>query len=289
MKIVVLGSNGQIGTELSKISKIFSTDEYLFYSHETLDILDETSLCKELGKQKPDVVVNCAAYTDVQGAQGEGYGKALQVNWLAVDTLAKLCKQLNIVLIHISTDYVFEGEKNIPYTEYDPHFPVNWYGHTKHHGDCQIEKSGCNYIILRTSWLYSSHNKNFLLTMKKLLEKNNEVKVVVDQVSTPTWAQDLAKAIVTIINRRQLNKTGTYNYSNEGVASWYDFAEAIQEYSTSLNCKIAKIIPCNSDEFASDVKRPSYTVLDKTLFKQTFDQEIPYWRDSLRECIKELS
>lgn len=289
MKILVLGSNGQLGSEIRKnLKESLSQDEYVFYDRKSLDITNPEQIYREFNLQKPDIVINCAAYTNVAKAQEEGYEEAIKINWIAVADLALACKSLGALLIHISTDYVFGGTKNIPYTETDECFPLNWYGHTKRHGECEVVKSGCRYIILRTSWLYSSHRNNFLLTMKKLLTNMSEVPVVVDQVSTPTWAGDLATSIISIINKRQLDKTGIYNYSNEGVASWYDFAITIQDLLQDLNIKSTEIVPCSSEEFKSCVQRPSYTVLDKSLYKQTFNQKLSHWRASLKKCIEEL-
>ncbi len=280
MKVAVIGSNGQLGTEIKNVCLEQRKDLYTFYTHDDLDVTDRESVMNEMEKEKPDVVVNCSAYTDVDNAQKHEMS-AMNINMNGVRNLADACNEINAVLIHISTDYVYDGKNNAPYKETDDAKPLNTYGITKLLGEHAIKVSGCKYIILRTSWLYSSHHKNFYLTMKNLMNQGKDIKVIWDQIGTPTWAQDLARAIVSIISDEKHTCEGIYHYSNEGIASWYDFACSIREY-LKLNVKIT---PCSSEEYKTVAERPKFSVLDKTLFKKTFNQEIPYWRASLNKCI----
>lgn len=284
MKIAVVGSNGQLGVEIMRCIPIDKIGQYKFFSHADLDITNKDEVFSKMNEYSPDVIVNCAAYTNVDKASGEGKELARKVNVDGASNLANVCNELNATLIHISTDYVFNGKKNIAYKENDDVNPLNVYGMTKLFGEDVISVTKCKCIIIRTSWLYSSHHKNFFLTIKRLLEDGKDLKVISDQIGTPTWAKDLANAIIGIINDNHLDKTGVYHYSNEGVASWFDFACSIREYLGKDN----KITPCYSEDYESSVDRPKFSVLDKSLFKNTFKQEIPYWRSSLLECIKEV-
>lgn len=283
--ILVTGSNGQLGNELRRIvedkDKI---NKYYFTDIAYLDITDKNAVLDFLIKNNIDIVVNCAAYTNVDKAEDDKE-KADLINHIGPKNLAEVSRDNNCILIHVSTDYVFDGTKNTPYTETDETNPLGVYGITKLNGENAIISSGCEYVIIRTSWLYSSFGNNFLKTMQKLTAEKDSLNVVFDQVGTPTYAGDLATVINKIIlNSNKSIKNQVYHFSNEGVCSWYDFTIAINE-AFGHNCNV---LPCHSDEFPSKVKRPSYSVLDKTKIKNVLGIEIPYWRDSLINCINRL-
>lgn len=289
MNILVTGANGQLGNEIRIVSKN-SSDRYIFTDVEELDILDKKAVMDCVRCEKIDVIVNCAAYTNVDKAENEP-ALAEKLNATAVEYLAEACKDNDAVLIHISTDYVFGGnEGNTPRTETEPANPTGAYGRSKLLGERAIEKVGCKQIIIRTAWLYSEFGNNFVKTMRKLTAERDSLKVVFDQVGTPTYALDLANVIAIFIeklknaNGQQPIANGIYHFSDEGVTSWYDFAKEICELSGN-KCDIQ---PCHSDEFPSKVKRPSYSVLDKTKIKETLNISIPYWKDSLKTCIGNL-
>lgn len=286
MNILVTGANGQLGSCMRNAS-LNSKDNYIFTDVAELDITDSDAVKAMAEDNDIKVIVNCAAYTNVDKAETDVV-LAETLNAIAVDNLAKAIKANNGTLFHISTDYVFGGDPyNTPCREDQKGTPTGVYGLTKLHGEQAIEKSKCKAIILRTAWLYSEYGKNFVKTMLNLTSKKPELKVVFDQVGTPTYAQDLANAILNIIeNRKFEGKEGIYHYSNEGVCSWYDFTKAIAEIAGNTECDIQ---PCHSDEFPSPVKRPSYSVLDKTKFKNAFGLRIPYWTDSLKTCINNLN
>ncbi len=285
MKILVTGSNGQLGRSIRELSPS-TADEYIFTDVDTLDITDAAAVDKAVAGNMVDVIVNCAAYTDVNRAESDPTAAEL-LNATAVANLASAARANGAFLIHISTDYVFGGaDGNTPRREDQEPSPTGVYGLTKLHGEQAITASGCRYIVLRTSWLYSEYGKNFVKTMLELTSTRPSLKVVFDQTGTPTYAVDLAKAIVDIISSRQYDThPGIYHYSNEGVCSWYDFAVDIAAIAGHDDCLIS---PCHSDEFPSPVERPAYSVLDKTLFKETFGLSVPYWRDSLKKCINRL-
>lgn len=287
MNILVTGANGQLGNCLRKAVATGSPDTYIFTDVADLDITDSEAVNRMVSDNHIDIIVNCAAYTDVEKAE-EQPELAELLNATAVRNLAEAIKACDGTLIHISTDYVFGGNAgNTPRNETEPANPTGVYGLTKLHGEQAIADSGCKALILRTAWLYSEYGKNFVKTMLALTSSRPELKVVFDQAGTPTYAQDLADAIVSIISRGEYaGNEGTYHYSNEGVCSWYDFAQAIARLSGNNACAIR---PCHSSEFPSKVTRPSYSVLDKTLFKDTFGLNIPYWTDSLETCINNLS
>jgi dTDP-4-dehydrorhamnose reductase len=226
--------------------------------------------------------VNCAAYTDVNGAEGNE-ALAMKVNAEAAGILAEAAREAGALLMHVSTDYVFDGKGNVPYDEDAQPSPVNAYGRTKLEGEKAIAASGCRYMIFRTSWLYSDVGKNFYLTMNRLTSEKPELKVVMDQAGTPTNAYDLAFLICHIIETDMLDKTGVYNYSNDGVCSWYDFAREIN----NMLCHTCRVEPCRTDEFPSPAQRPQYSVLDKSKVKRTFGVEVPHWRESLQLLIDE--
>ena len=285
LNILVTGANGQLGRCIRNAAKN-KADNYIFTDVEELDITDAGATKKVVEENKIDIIVNCAAYTNVDKAETD-YDMAELINAKAVKNLAEAIKMADGWLIHISTDYVFGGSMgNIPRCETEPVNPTGVYGLTKLHGEKAIIDSGVKSLILRTAWLYSEYGKNFVKTMLQLTGSKPELKVVFDQAGTPTYAQDLADAIVSIIEDRKFDGgEGIYHYSNEGVCSWFDFSKMIAEIAGNVNCNI---LPCHSDEFPSPVVRPAYSVLDKTKFKNTFFLNIPYWTDSLKICVNNL-
>lgn len=293
MNILVTGANGQLGNEMRIVSK-GSQDQYLFTDvvevegQETtiLDITNLEAIRKMVGENDIKVIVNCAAYTNVDKAETDQDFCEL-LNAKAPENLAVAMREVGGLLVHISTDYVFGGDPyNTPCKEDQKGTPTGVYGLTKLHGEQNIQKSGVNYLIFRTAWLYSEFGKNFVKTMLNLTATKPQLKVVFDQVGTPTYAYDLANAIYDIIeNRKFAGNTGIYHYSNEGVCSWFDFTKLIAEIAGNKECNIQ---PCHSDEFPSSVKRPAFSVLDKTKVKTTFGISVPYWTDSLRKCIANM-
>ena len=283
--ILVTGANGQLGMAMRKAAQ-GSADRYIFTDVAELDITDADAVRKMVKENDVKVIVNCAAYTNVDKAESDAEFAEL-LNATAVRNLAEAVKENGGTLIHISTDYVFGGSQgNTPRTEEEPVNPTGVYGLTKLHGEQAIAESGVKALIFRTAWLYSETRKNFVRTMLDLTATKPQLKVVFDQCGTPTYAQDLADAIFYIIeNRRYEGNEGIYHYSNEGVCSWYDFTKVIAEIAGNRKSDIQ---PCHSDEFPSPVIRPSYSVLDKTKFKNTFGLKVPYWTDSLRVCIGNL-
>lgn len=285
MNILVTGANGQLGNCMRNAARN-SKDNYIFTDVAELDITNADAVASIVKDNDINIIVNCAAYTNVDKAEDD-VAFAETLNAIAVDNLAQAIKINNGTLIHISTDYVFGGSLgNTPRTETEPVNPTGVYGETKLHGEQAIEASGCKSLIFRTAWLYSEYGKNFVKTMLNLTSTKPELKVVFDQVGTPTYAQDLADTIFNIIeNRKYQNNEGIYHYSNEGVCSWFDFTKAIAGIAGNTECDIQ---PCHSDEFPSPVVRPSYSVLDKTKLKNTFRVRVPYWIDSLKVCINNL-
>ncbi len=308
MNILVTGANGQLGNELRVLS-CGSADNYIFTdvneasAEQTemlrrlagdgvrsdtirLDITDYEAIRAMVAAGKVDVIINCAAFTDVEGAESRRELAEL-LNATAPEHLARAMKEVGGTLFHISTDYVFGAEPyNVPCREDQKGTPTGVYGQTKLHGERKILDSGCKYVIIRTAWLYSEFGKNFLKTMLRLTAEKPELKVVFDQAGTPTYARDLAAAILTILAGRGYEAhPGIYHFSNEGVCSWYDFTKVIAQYAGHLGCDIR---PCHSSEFPSKVIRPAYSVLDKTLIKQTFGVDVPYWTDGVRKCVEVL-
>lgn len=285
MNVLVTGANGQLGTAMRLVSEN-SKDNYIFTDVHNLDITDAEAVKKFVADNQVDVLVNCAAYTNVDKAESDAEFAEI-LNAGAVRNLADAMKANGGALIHVSTDYVFGGNMgNTPRDESEPTNPTGVYGVTKLHGEQQILESGVKYMIFRTAWLYSEVGKNFVKTMLNLTSTKPELKVVFDQVGTPTYASDLANAIYDIIeNRRIEGNEGIYHFSNEGVCSWYDFTKVIAEIAGNSECDIQ---PCHSDEFPSPVARPSYSVLDKTKYKNVFGRRIPYWTDSLKICIDNI-
>lgn len=297
MNILVTGANGQLGNEMRIISKN-STDKYIFTDVNEvegldttyLDITDLDAIRKIVNENDVDAIVNCAAWTNVDACENDEKLAALaeKLNADAPRNLAIAMKEVDGLLFHISTDYVFGKEPyNTPCNPDQKGTPTGVYGITKKHGEEYIIASGCKYIILRTAWLYSEFGKNFCKTMLNLTATKPALKVVFDQCGTPTYAYDLAAAIYDIItNRKFEGNTGIYHYSNEGVTSWYDFTMMIAKIAGHKNCDI---LPCYSSEYPSPVTRPSYSVLDKKKFKDTFGIKVPYWVDSLEICINNLT
>lgn len=285
MNILVTGANGQLGNEMRVVARN-SADNYIFTDVAELDITDAAAVEKMVTDNDVKVIVNCAAYTNVDKAEDDREFAEL-LNARAVENLAQAIRRNDGLLVHVSTDYVFGGTKNnTPCREDEPANPTGVYGVTKLHGEQAIIASGCHHIIIRTAWLYSEFGKNFLKTMLDLTTTKPQLKVVFDQVGSPTYAYDLALAIFDIVeNRKYVDNDGVYHYSNEGVCSWFDFTKMIAEYADHTGCDIQ---PCHSDEFPSKVIRPSYSVLDKTKIKKTFGVAVPYWTDSLRVCMTNL-
>lgn len=284
MNILVTGANGQLGTHMRLLAPS-SNHKWFFTDVAELDITSAEAVDAFVDANAVSLIVNCAAYTNVDRAESEE-DIALRINADAVRNLAEAMKRVDGVLVHISTDYVFGGNlNNTPCTEDEPVNPTGAYGRTKLAGEQAA--AICRHLIFRTAWLYSGYGKNFLLTMLNLTATKPELKVVFDQVGTPTYAGDLAHAIFDIVeNGTYVNHEGIYNFSNEGVCSWFDFAKEIARQSGHTACRIS---PCHSDEFPSPVKRPAYSVLDKTKYKSTFRAEIPYWTDSLTTCLNNIN
>lgn len=291
MNILVTGACGQLGTEMRKFAsgsnhRFIFTDVASLPGYETLslDITDALAVERICREENVGVVVNCAAYTNVDRAEDDAATAEL-LNSTAPGILAGACRDCGATFIHVSTDYVFPGNGCVPLKESDTPSPVSVYGSTKLAGEKLVQESGCNYVIIRTAWLYSPYGKNFVKTMLRLTSENDSVKVVYDQVGSPTCAADLADAVMHIIDSGKLSCKGIYHFTDEGAVSWYDFARAIAEISGN-DCDVR---PCLSGEFPSKVNRPHYSVLDKSLIKSTFGVEVPYWRDSLSKCIRILT
>ena len=299
MTVLVTGANGQLGNEMRILAKD-SQDKYIFTDVsqvegvETtyLDITDLQAVRAAVQEYGVNAIVNCAAYTNVDAAE-TNEALAEKLNAEAPENLAKAMKEVGGLLVHVSTDYVFGAEPyNTPCKEDQKGTPTGVYGLTKLHGEQKIMATGCNHVIIRTAWLYSEFGKNFCKTMMTLTATKPELKVVFDQVGTPTYALDLARAIEVVLADFaghgagwSYPNTGIYHYSNEGVCSWFDFTKMIAEYNGTTECNVQ---PCYSHEFPSPVKRPSYSVLDKSKIKAVFGVQVPYWTDSLKKCISNL-
>lgn len=295
MQILVTGANGQLGNEMRIVARD-SKDKYIFtdvvevegQKTMILDITNLDAIRKMVSDNDVKVIVNCAAWTNVDGAEDpEKYALVEKLNATAPENLAIAMKEVGGLIIHISTDYVFGGDPyNTPCKEDQKGTPTGVYGATKLLGEQNIQNTGVDYLIFRTAWLYSEFGKNFVKTMMNLTSTKPQLKVVFDQVGTPTYAYDLAAVIYDIIENRKYNgNTGIYHYSNEGVCSWYDFTKMIAEIAGHKECDIQ---PYHSNEFPSPVKRPAFSVLDKTKVKETFGITVPYWTDSLKICINNL-
>ena len=293
MTVLVTGANGQLGSEMRLVAAV-SKDRYIFtdvvdlpgVETEKLDITNIDAVRAMVKENDVKAIVNCAAYTNVDKAEDDTELCAL-LNAKAPENLAVAMKEVDGLLVHVSTDYVFGGDPyNTPCREDQKGTPTGVYGLTKLQGEQAIEASGCHHVIIRTAWLYSEFGKNFVKTMLMLTSTKPQLNVVFDQTGTPTYALDLAEAIYDIVeNRKYEGNDGVYHFSNEGVCSWFDFTKMIAEYAGNTACDIR---PCHSNEFPSKVTRPAYSVLDKTKIKETFGLSIPYWTDSLKKCIKNL-
>ena len=284
MNILVTGANGQLGNEMRRLGAV-SPNNYIFTDVAELDITNADAVMYVAKHYSIDAIINCAAYTNVDKAESDAATAEL-INATAVKNLATAAKEVGATLFHVSTDYVFGSQGNTPRTEDMPTSPLGVYGHTKLLGEQAIEKSGCKALVFRTAWLYSEFGNNFLKTMMRLTAEREQLNVVFDQIGTPTYAGDLALAIFSIIEAGvYAGNEGTYHFSNEGACSWYDFAVEIAAACGNTNCRIT---PCHSNEFPSPVTRPPYSVLDKTKIKNTFDIDIPHWRESMEYCIKRI-
>ena len=284
MNILVTGANGQLGCEMRRLGAV-SPNNYIFTDVAELDITNADAVMYVAKHYSIDAIVNCAAYTNVDKAESDE-AMAELINATAVGNLARAMKEVGGTLFHVSTDYVFGSEGNTPRTEDMPLNPLGVYGRTKLKGEEAILASGCKALIFRTAWLYSEFGNNFLKTMMRLTAEREQVNVVFDQVGTPTYAGDLALAIFSIIEAGVYEgNEGVYHFSTEGVCSWYDFAVEIAAVAGNTGCRVN---PCHSSEFPSPVTRPSYSVLDKTKIKETFDIDIPHWRESMEYCVKRI-
>jgi len=287
MKVLITGSNGQLGSEIRELVANYSKLDLVFRNSHELDICSFEALQDFIIDHKINVVINCAAYTAVDKAE-EDAETAERVNSMGVLNLVNALEKVNGKLIHISTDYVFDGDHFLPYKESDPVSPIGVYGETKREGELAVINSTLDAIVIRTSWLYSSYGNNFVKTMLRLGKQKEELGVIFDQVGTPTFARDLAKTCLEILSgstSANINKNGNlYHYSNEGVASWYDFAISIMELG-GVNCKVK---PIQTKDYPTLAKRPQYSVLNKSKVKADFKIEIPYWRDSLKDCMEKI-
>ena len=286
--ILIIGSEGQLGQSFRSLEQKFTNYKFIFVSRDECDLSNQLSISEFFENKQFEVVINCAAYTSVDRAETES-DLANQINHLAVKQLAEIAKLNESKFIHFSTDYVFNGDSKKPYLESDNVEPLNIYGKTKLRGDEAIQQVlSSNSIIVRTSWVYSEHGNNFVKTILKLGRERKELKVIYDQVGTPTYARDLAKAVMMIIQSKDFNakkfKTNIFNFSNEGLCSWYDFAKKIIELD-DITCNLS---PISTEEYSSPTIRPQNCVLDKAKIKKFFGLNIPHWEDSLKECIAEL-
>lgn len=280
--ILVTGANGQLGSELKKIG-FTALDEVFFTDVAELDITDYAAIVKFIEQYEIDTIINCAAYTSVDKAEEEPE-LAAKINTEAVANLAKAAAKADCLLIHVSTDYVFDGTETTPYTEKSKTCPVSVYGKTKLAGERAVINSGCFHIIIRTAWLYSAFGRNFVKTILHLADEKPELNVVSDQIGTPTYAEDLARAITEIMgNEERVEHEGIYHFTNEGVCSWYDFAKEI----VRLSGKECKVNPVSTAEYPAKTQRPAYSVLDKTKIRKIFQVETPDWKDALQRMMKE--
>ena len=285
MNILVTGANGQLGREMQRLSAV-SPNNYTFTDVAELDVTDAGAVRQAVAQTRAEVIVNCAAYTNVERAE-EDEEAADRLNRGAAENLARAAEENGATLIHVSTDYVFDGTGHRPYTEAMATSPLGAYGRTKLAGEEAVKASGCRYLILRTAWLYSEYGNNFLKTMLRLTSERETLRVVFDQVGTPTYAGDLALAIFSLIEAgRYTGNEGVYHFTDEGVCSWYDFAVEIAAAAGHGTCRI---IPCHTSEYPTKAQRPAYSVLDKTKFKETFRMDIPHWREAMIYCMKRLT
>ncbi len=284
--ILITGSNGQLGSEIRTLAASFPDFRFVYTDVEELDLTDQEAIRKIFNQENFDVCINCAAYTAVDKAEDDRE-LAMLINATSVEFLARACTKNNTTLVHISTDYVFDGTHHRPYVETDNPSPNSYYGLTKLAGEKAVEKFADTAIIIRTSWLYSSYGNNFVKTMLRLGKEKDELGVVVDQIGTPTYAGDLARAILDLIagDKIENQKIELYHYSNEGVISWYDFAKAIM-HESGLTCNVKAI---ESKDFPAKANRPFYSVLNKSKIKNLAGIKVPYWLDSLKIALKKLN
>lgn len=284
MNILVIGASGQLGQELRVVAE-GSAQHYTFASRSELDVTDQLAIRHFVQDHHIDTIINCSAYTAVDRAEDEPE-EADRINHQAVAALAALAKAQGLYLIHISTDYVFAGDSHRPITEEETPRPQSVYGRTKLLGEDAIRRAGCRALILRTSWLYSTYGANFLKTMCRLMQERQELSIVFDQIGTPTYARDLARFIVSYLEQdKGTRQEGTYHFSDEGVASWYDFAEAIR-HRMGYSCQLH---PIRSEQYPTKATRPSYSVLDKAKLKRDFGITLPHWQTSLEDCLNQLT
>jgi len=286
--ILVTGSSGQLGQSLASIASNYLNTVFTFANRADLDLSDSNSIDDFFKQQQFDLIINCAAYTAVDKAESESE-LANQINHHAVKQLANIAKQQNTKVIHISTDYVFDGKLYRPYIETDEVAPQSIYGETKLKGEqALLETMPSNAVIIRTSWVYSEYGNNFVKTMLRLGKERDALNIIFDQIGTPTYAHDLAQAIMAIVNSETFNQaklnSEIYHYSNEGICSWYDFAKAIFEYG-NINCDVS---PIETKDYPTPATRPHYSLLNKTKIKQRFNLSIPYWKDALQQCLNKL-
>ena len=286
-QVLVTGSAGQLGQSIQSISNDCSGVQFTFVDIEALDLCNETAITAYFKNKQFNVILNCAAYTAVDKAESDPE-LVDKINHLAVKQLAEIAKQQNAVFIHVSTDYVFNGQNHKPYVETDPADPQGVYGITKLNGELAFKAIGSKGCIIRTSWVYSEYGSNFVKTMQRLGSDRDSINVIFDQIGSPTYAGDLARAILDIIQSERLSSSDlelqVYHYSNEGVCSWYDFAKTIFEFS-NIDCNVN---PIETKDYPTPAKRPHYSLLNKAKIKQAFELEVPYWKDSLQKCIKRL-
>ncbi len=281
--ILITGANGQLGNEMRLLSSENNQYNYFFTDVQELDICDEQAIQKFVTENQIDVIVNCAAYTAVDKAE-DNADLCRKLNAVAPGYLAKAAESRGAAMIQVSTDYVFNGTNHIPYTEEEPTCPASVYGNTKLEGEQNVMSNCSKAIVIRTAWLYSTFGNNFVKTMIRLGKERESLGVVFDQIGTPTYARDLAKAIYAAINKGIV--PGIYHFSNEGVCSWYDFTLAIHRIAGISTCKVS---PLHTADYPAKAARPHYSVLDKTKIKKTFDIEIPHWEVSLQECINDIN
>lgn len=283
IRILVTGSNGQLGSEIKKLSRDYTDSEFVFVDRETMPLENTNSIISLLNKINPQIIINAGAYTAVDKAEKDKE-LAEKVNHFAVDTISKWCVKNDAKLIHISTDYVFDGTSKVPYCESDCPAPINWYGETKLRGEMAIKNNEADAVIIRTSWVYSEYGNNFVKTMLRLMKERDHIGVVNDQIGTPTYALDLAQAIFSIIESDNW-QSGIYHYSNDGEISWYDFAIAIAALS-NLECQIKPVV---SKDFPTVASRPNYSLLDKSKITVDYGLTIPDWKESLNKCLQILN
>jgi dTDP-4-dehydrorhamnose reductase len=287
-KILVTGANGQLGNEIRRLCRNFPGLEFIFTDVDMLDITNPDAVSVFMEASKPAIVVNCAAYTNVDGAE-VNVKNVRKINSLAPQVLAAACAMQDAFLIHISTDYVFDGEATEPYTEDDETNPISVYGNSKLEGEEKIKTVFDQYLIIRTSWMYSEFGHNFVRSIIALAKERDTLEIVNDQIGSPTYARDLANCIIDIIIKSILNPKaylpGIYHYANQGVCSWYEFASEILNIAGIKSCKL---IPVSTEQYPAVAKRPKYSVLDTTKVRESFGIGIPNWRDSLRECLSSI-